>query len=121
MTDPTHPALERLRALCLALPETSEKLAWGHPNFKAGKRTFVAWENLRGKPSIAFHVGADGVDVLGREAGFFSTPYGQGRWISLWVKARPNWRQISGLVERAYRTVALQRMLDVLDRRAEKQ
>ena len=114
----TVAALERLRELCLALPETTEKTAWGHPNFKAGKRTFVTWEVVRGKPSIAFHVGADGVDVLGKEAGFFLTPYGQGKWISLWVKARPNWRQIRGLVERAYRTVALQRMLDEFERKA---
>jgi len=30
--------LTRLRALCLAYPETSEASSWGHPNFKAGKK-----------------------------------------------------------------------------------
>src|ERR1035438_10452052 len=31
--------LEDLRALCLSLPETSERTSWGHPNFLAGKKT----------------------------------------------------------------------------------
>ena len=30
--------LERVRRLCLALPETRETLAWGHPVFKAGSQ-----------------------------------------------------------------------------------
>jgi len=38
---PNEATLARLRSLCLSLPETSETASWGHPNFKAGKKTFV--------------------------------------------------------------------------------
>ena len=36
--------LTRLRKLCLALPETTEVPSWGHPNFKAGKKTYAVLE-----------------------------------------------------------------------------
>src|SRR5262245_40466493 len=30
-------AIERLRKICLALPEATEKIAWGEPTWRAGK------------------------------------------------------------------------------------
>ena len=35
---------KKLRGLCLSLPETSEVGSWGHPNFRAGKKTFAVFE-----------------------------------------------------------------------------
>jgi len=57
-------ALQRIRRLCLALPETSEMLAWGHPVFKAGKKTFAALEPIKGRPSIAVRLDPVDVDLL---------------------------------------------------------
>lgn len=37
-----RPVFARARALCLAFPETAETVSWGHPNFRAGKKTFCA-------------------------------------------------------------------------------
>ncbi len=37
--------IERVRALCLALPETSEKLSHGEPTFFAKKRVFAMVSN----------------------------------------------------------------------------
>jgi hypothetical protein len=48
--------LQKLRTLCLSLPETSERASWGHPNFLAGKKTFVTFERIRGRPSIGFRL-----------------------------------------------------------------
>lgn len=90
-----HPLLGKLRKLCLALPETSEVSSWGHPNFKAGKRVFVAYEWLKGSvPTIAFRLDPARVRRLTGEKGFVPTPFGRGQ---------------------AYRTVALKRMLRTLD------
>src|SRR5918995_6922806 len=33
--------VERLRAICLALPETTEKLAWGEPTWRVRGRLFA--------------------------------------------------------------------------------
>jgi len=41
-------ALRRVRKYCLSLPESSEVGSWGHPNFRAGKRTFAAYEWIKG-------------------------------------------------------------------------
>ena len=80
--------LQRVRRQCLSLPETSEAASWGHPNFRAGKRMFVAFEWIGGRPSIAFRLSPTDVDLLLRRKCFFVTPYGQGRWVSLWGIAK---------------------------------
>ena len=103
--------LAKLRSLCLALPETSETASWGHPNFKAGKKTFVAFERVKGRASIAFRLDAADVDRLLKRKQFFVTPYGRGLWVSLWADGRVDWRAVEDLVERSYRVVALKRML----------
>ena len=111
-----RPVVTKLRALCLAFPETSEVSSWGHPNFRAGRRTFSAFEIVKGRPSIAFRL--DGVDAnqLLRKKNFFATPYGQGRWVSVWVDGRVDWRVVARLLDRSYRTVAIKRMITALDR-----
>ncbi|MFO1503436.1 MAG: MmcQ/YjbR family DNA-binding protein [Steroidobacteraceae bacterium] len=109
------PLLSRVRNLCLSLPETSEISSWGHPNFRAGKRTFVTFEHIEGVDTIAFHLAPCDVEDLQRKAGFVRTPYGQGHWVSLCIKPRPKWPDVEGLVLRSYKQVALKRMLKVLD------
>ena len=109
-------ALERFRKLCLSLPETSEADSWGHPNFRAGKRTFASFEWIKERPSVAFRLGAADVDILLlQDARFFATPYGRGHWISLWADGPLDWPLVEELVERSYRLVALKRMLALLD------
>src|SRR5512140_57873 len=68
----------RARKQCLAFPETVEALAWGHPNFRAGRKTFCAFEVVRGRPSIAFRLSPPDMDLVLQRDEFFSTPYGRG-------------------------------------------
>jgi predicted DNA-binding protein (MmcQ/YjbR family) len=110
-----RPVVQRLRRLCLALPETTERSSWGHPNFRAGKKTFAAFEMIQQRPSIAFRLPAPEVDNLLKHDGFFVTPYGRGLWVSRWVDGRFNWTQIEQLLHRSYRVVALKRMLAALE------
>jgi predicted DNA-binding protein (MmcQ/YjbR family) len=107
--------LRRVRKLCLALPEASERDSWGHPNFRAGKRTFAAFEWIQGRPSIAFRLNPTDADLLLDRQEFFRTPYGQGLWVSVWADGTLDWRLIGRLLERSYRLVALKRMLAALD------
>jgi len=110
------PDLERLRTLCLPLPEVTEKDSWAHPNFRAGKRTFVTYEWIKGRPSIVFRLNPEDMEPLLRRSQFFVTPYGRDQWVSLWVSKRMSWRMVGDLVLRSYRTVALKRMLSALDK-----
>ena len=110
----SDPVLQRVRRQCLLLPETSEVGSWGHPNFRAGRRTFVTFEWIKGRPSIAFRLSPTDVTLLLRRKGFFATPYGQGKWVSVWADLWLNWGLVGRLLERSYRTVALKRMIAAL-------
>ena len=110
--------LEELRALCLSLPETTERNSFGHPSFLAGKKTFVTFEQFQGRPSIAFRMDRANIERFSGNPLFFETPYGRGQWVSLWVDATFDWKIVEELVNTSYRVVALKRMLVALDARA---
>lgn len=111
-------ALVRFRQICLALPESTESGSWGHPNFRAGKRTFAAWEWIKGRPSFAFRLGSDeAAAFLLQHGDSFATPYGRGQWVSVWADEEADWPLLSELAERAYLSVALKRMVAALEAR----
>ena len=106
-TPASEPVLDRLRKLCLSFPNTSEVSSWGHPNFRAGKRTFAAFEHVKGRPSIAVRLNYPDVDLLLHRPQFFVTPYGRGRWVGMWVDDAPvDWNLVSDLLRRSYQVVA---------------
>jgi predicted DNA-binding protein (MmcQ/YjbR family) len=105
----TRPVFARLRRLCLGLPETSETVAWGHPTFRVGTKTFCTFEVIRDRPSIAFRVPATDIKRLVRLKPFFATPYGRGVWISRWLDGSIDWDEIAGLVDRSYRHTAIKK------------
>jgi predicted DNA-binding protein (MmcQ/YjbR family) len=111
---PADQVLQRLRTLCAALPETSETSSWGHPNFRAGNKTFATFELIEGRPSIAFRLDGPDLHLLLRRKHFFPTPYGRSQWASVWADAPLDWRFVADLLERSYRQVALQRMITAL-------
>lgn len=99
-----------VRKFCLSLPEVTETVAWGHPNFRAGKRTFLAFEIHDGVRSIAFHLPAADIERLERSPGFALTPYGRGAWISMHATGNRGGPLVRELVLKSYGTVALKRM-----------
>lgn len=115
----TEKYLGELRTLCLSLPETTETESHGHPNFRAGRLTFVTWEWHKGRPSIAFRLDPPDQEVIKMLADCFYTPYGRGKWVSLWADVDLDWPIIEDLVMKSYRTVALKRMLNLLDENSE--
>lgn len=103
----------RLRALCLALPEASEKTTWGHPTYRVRDRIFAlevdrdrglaVW--LKAPPgSQAVLVGAD-------PARFHVPPYvGPKGWVGVTLDAGLDWAELGHLVRRSYRLVAPKRL-----------
>ncbi len=98
--------LKRVRALCLALPGTTETSSWGHPNFRTAKAVFVTYERIKDRPSIAFRLEPDEVQHFLSMRGFFATPYGKGRWVSLDAGGRLSWKLITALVKKSYGVVS---------------
>src|SRR5690348_2356287 len=100
--------LKKVRSICLALPETSEVEAWGHPTFRAGKKMFAACGNEAGVLTIGLKVGFDRQEELLKDDRFYPTPYAahQG-WVSIRLSNATDWDEVRGLVREAYRQVAL--------------
>ncbi len=110
--------VERLRAICLALPDTSEKVAWGEPTWRVSGKLFAQLDN--------HHHGAEHLAVwlpapLGEQEAmifvdperFFRPPYGGARgWVGVRIDRRPDWKLVARLVEQAYRHVAPPRVLE---------
>lgn len=95
-------AFARVREICLAYPGVAETTSWGHPNFRAGGKTFVTLEMRQQRPAICFRLEPEHVRALLQEAQFFATPHGRGQWVSRYADGRPPWRLIRNLVDESY-------------------
>ena len=111
--------LKTLRSLCLPLPEASETRSFGHPTFKAGRKTLCVLERYGGRLTVALPVGHDAQRALLTDTRRFQrTPYvGQHGWVSLIVDGPLDKELLAGLVRQAYEQVALRRMLAKLAER----
>jgi hypothetical protein len=118
------PVVQRLRRICMALPEAQERLAHGEPTWFAGKgRSFATLDN--------HHHGAEHLSVwlpqpLGVQqmlleadpAFFFRPPYvGVSGWIGVVLDAKPDWKVVASLVRDAYLHVATRKLAKQLQER----
>jgi hypothetical protein len=118
--------LERLRLLCLALPEATERLSHGEPTwFVQGKKTFVMYANHHHDDRLAFWCaapdGAQEILVASAPERFFRPPYvGHRGWLGVRLDVEGvDWNQIADLVTDAWRTVAPKRLLARLEKSEE--
>jgi hypothetical protein len=116
--------LETLRKLCLALPETTERLSHSEPTwFVRDKKTFVMYANHHHDDRLAFWCAApDGAQealVGSAPERFFRPPYvGHRGWLGVYLDVPGvDWDQIADLVTDAYRVVAPKRLVAELDSR----
>jgi len=113
-------ALERLRTICLALPEVTEKIAWGESTWRAGKMFAQMDTHHHGAEHQAVWLPArPGVQealVEENPLHFFRPPYvGHKGWIGVRIDRKPDWKVVAGLVEEAYREVASPKLIAQLD------
>lgn len=99
---------ERIRKLCLSLPETAETLSHGSPTFWVKKRTFLAFaDNHHGDGRVAVWCNAaDGAQeiLVGSDPdNFFIPPYvGKGGWIGMRIDRGLPWSTVTSVVKDAY-------------------
>jgi hypothetical protein len=116
-TDP----LDRLRAICLALPEVTERLSHGEPTwFVRGKKTFVTYADRHHDDRVAFwSAAAPGTQqalVAEDPDTYFVPPYVGGRgWLGVRVDRPLDWAVVAELVDEAYRQVAPRSLVARLD------
>jgi hypothetical protein len=116
--------LDRVRVMCLALPEVTERLSHGAPSFFVRRqKTFVMFmDDHHGDGRLALWCaappGAQAEMVDEDPDRFFRPPYvGQRGWLGVRVDGRPGWAEVREVVEQAYRTVAPKALVVQLEQR----
>ena len=107
-----------IRKICLALPETSERLSHGAPTFFVRKRTFVMVLNdHHGDGRFAIWCAAgEGMQAMLVEADperFFVPPYvGHRGWLGFRLDRELDREELAGLLEDAYVDVAPPKLVE---------
>jgi len=115
------PALDRLRGICLALPETTERLSHGEPTwFVRDKKVFVTYADQHHDDRTGFWCAAPAGEQQAQTAAaperFFVPPYVGGRgWLGMWLDVPVDWSEVEEIVREAYRTIAPKRLGMLLD------
>ncbi|CCH78835.1 conserved hypothetical protein [Nostocoides japonicum T1-X7] len=106
-------ALRRVRALCLAMPETQERQSHGEAAwFVGGKRQFVMYADRHHDEREGFWAaapeGVQGQLVAEATDRYFRPPYVGGRgWVGVWVDVPDvDWDRVEAIIQDAWRTVA---------------
>ena len=117
MPDRDH-VLARVRALCLALPETTERLSHGAPSFfvREKKCFLMVLEDHHGDGRFAIWCAASPGDqhmlVEADPEKFFVPPYvGQRGWLGVRLDRGIDWEELAGIVEDAFAAVAPKSLL----------
>ena len=114
----TKAAIERLRKICLVLPEVEEKPFGGHtaPAFRVRDKLFV----MTSEDGTTMNCkGASGVQqalIAGEPDKFFVPRYtGKNGWIGIRLDVDQDWDEIAELVEESWRRTAPKRVVTQFD------
>lgn len=113
-----HEPLDRLRAICLALPEVREQEAWGDPTFRVRDKIFAMYKVGDGRPSLWCKAPPGAQDVLvGSDPGrFYVPPYvGVHGWVGVRLDREVDWDDLADLATEGYRLTAPKRLATLLD------
>jgi hypothetical protein len=117
--------VERLREICLALPEANEKVSHGEPTWFAGKGKVFAMldDHHHGSPHLSVwlpqSLGTQETLIAADPERFFRPPYvGVRGWIGVVLDTKPDWDLVEELVRNAYLRVATRRLAARLEGRS---
>jgi hypothetical protein len=111
-------AVARIRAICLSLPETSERLSHGAPSFFVRERRcfLMVLDDHHGDGRFAIWCAAPPGDqhmlVEADPDKFFVPPYvGHRGWLGVRLDRGVDWDELAGIVEDAFAAVAPKSLL----------
>lgn len=114
--------MERLRAICMALPEVEERMSHGEPTwFVRGKKSFMMSADHHHDDRVAVWCAAPaGVqeELIDTEpTRFFRPPYVGGRgWVGVYLDVPDvDWSELAIIARDAFRVVAPAKLAALLD------
>ena len=109
-------ALDQMRAICLALPDTKETITWGKPHFRVGEKIFAGFGDEGGKAVIGFKLTMPHAHSIIENPRFSPAPYvGHRGWVSMDTTGVKNWDEVRALILESYRLIAPKRTVKLLD------
>ena len=111
-------ALDRLRRLCLALPEAHEVEAWGAPTFRVRNKLFAMYaaagnHHGAGREAVWCKAGPGNQALMIKAAPdrFFVPPYvGPSGWVGVYLDKRTDWPELAELLADAHGLTAPKRL-----------
>ena len=108
--------LDKLRKICLALPDTKETETWGKPHFRVGEKIFCGCGDEHGRLVIGFKMEMSDAAAIIKIPGVWKAPYvGHKGWVSMDPAVFGDWDEIERLIIGSYRLIAPKRTLARLD------
>ena len=109
MYDDAEPALKRLREVCLAMPDTFEKEAWGECTFRVTGGSMFAMTDFNHHDSghVAVWVKAPAMvqEILCKSdpKRFFVPPYmGKQGWVGVRIDYKVKWDEVAAILKDGY-------------------
>ena len=113
--------LDRVRGICLSLPEASEGGGVGNPSWRVRDRIFAMRHDSHAGRWAIWCKAPDGAQPTLVESDpkrFFVPPYvGVHGWIAISLEADQDWDLAAELIEQSYRMTAPKRLIKALDDR----
>lgn len=112
---------DRVRAICLRMPEVTERLSHGSPAFFVGKQFVMLWPDGHHDHDFphlwcAAPTGVQNELVAASPERYFRPPYvGSRGWVGMRLDAEVDWQEVAEMCGEAYRTVAPRRLTRLLD------
>ncbi len=112
---------DQVRAICLRLPEVTERLSHGSPAFFVGKQFAMLWPDGHHEHDFphlwcAAPMGIQEELLAASPDRYFRPPYvGSRGWVGMRLDAEVDWDEVAELCLEAYRLIAPSRLRKLLD------
>ena len=108
---------EKVREICLALPDTVETMTWGSPHFRVKDKIFAGFGGEGERPTVGVKLEKEDASFLvASDPRITRAPYvGKHGWITMDVGGRVSWTRVREYVETSYRLIAPKRSIKKLD------
>src|SRR5688572_14682468 len=95
----TEEALQKMREICLSLPDTKETLTWGQPHFRVGEKIFTGCGEDKSRCVISFKLEMEHAVSIIEDPRFWRAPYvGNKGWVAMDALQVKDWEEVRALV-----------------------
>ena len=111
------PILEKVKKICLSLPDTKLTMTWGCPHFRVKEKIFCGYGSKDGRVEIGFKLEKPHAAKVLKDPRFKVAPYvGKHGWVHLDGTKVRDWDEVRRYIEESYELIAPTKSLAKLKR-----